>query len=231
MTVKGDMPYPIKLEGNFSTQGVVTRIDNVLNKISEYIALEKESLENTIIQMNTAKVEVAKPFAQEDELKEKAARVAQLNLELSLDAQKVQQTEIPKAIDGKWQSPVEKFASFTNDYSGEVIQETQTAQEVKEIQEVQANDETVVENFEVADNGGQGAFVSGDVHIQKNSENIPAVPETLRQTQQAAPNNIVIGGIKPLDPTGEKTNTPKQTQQTPAPSKKPDKPKRNYLDR
>ena len=231
MTVKGDMPYPIKLEGNFSTQGVVTRIDNVLNKIPEYIALEKESLDNTIIQMNTAKVEVAKPFAQEDELKEKTARVAQLNIELSLDAQKVQQTEMPKAIDGKWQSPVEKFASFTNDYSGKVTQETKTAQEVQEIQEVQANDETVVENFEVADNGGQGAFVSGDVYIQKNSENIPAVPEALRQIQQAASNNIIIGGINPLEPTGEKTNTPKPTQQTPAPSKKPGKPKRNYLDR
>ena len=32
LTVKGNMPYPVKLEDDFSTQGVITRIDNVLDK-------------------------------------------------------------------------------------------------------------------------------------------------------------------------------------------------------
>ena len=86
LTLKGDMSYPLDLDGNFSTQGVVTRIDNILDKMPQYIESEKESLENTITQMETAKIEVAKPFPQEAELKEKTSRVALLTAELSLEA-------------------------------------------------------------------------------------------------------------------------------------------------
>ena len=99
LTARGDMPYPIKLEGNFSTQGVVTRLDNVLEKIPEYIAAEKERLQNTKEQMKNAEIEVAKPFPHEEEIKIKSARVAQLNIELSLDAQKVQKAEAETEVE------------------------------------------------------------------------------------------------------------------------------------
>lgn len=37
------------------------------------------------MQMETAKAELGKPFPQEQELKEKSARLAQLNIELNID--------------------------------------------------------------------------------------------------------------------------------------------------
>jgi len=88
LTSRGGMTYPVTLEGNFSAQGVITRLDNVLDKLPTYIQNEKDSLQNIINQMDAAKVEVAKPFAHEVEMRDKAARVTQLNVELSLDAQK-----------------------------------------------------------------------------------------------------------------------------------------------
>ena len=94
LTAKGEMPYPITLESNFSAQGVVTRLDNVLDKIPEYIKREKANLQNTINQMETAKIEVMKSFPHEAELKKKTARVAELNVELSLDAQKTSSAKV-----------------------------------------------------------------------------------------------------------------------------------------
>jgi hypothetical protein len=99
LMARGDMPYPIKLEGNFSTQGVVTRLDNALEKIPEYITSEKESLQNTIKQVKDAEIEVAKPFPREAEIAEKTARVTQLNVELSLDAQKAKKTAETAEVD------------------------------------------------------------------------------------------------------------------------------------
>ena len=230
LTVRGDMPYPIKLEGNFPTQGVVTRIDNVLDKIPEYIKNEKESLENTTNQMEAAKIEVAKPFPQEEVMKEKLARVTQLNVELSLDAQKTQEgetdiDEIDEAdIDGEFEHDAEHDEVYDLEYGDE-------ENETYESNEHQTNAESITETFEVAENGGQGAFVSGsvhlaspnvptaaailplqDVHVEKATEKIPAVPDALREVQKAAPNNIYIVGMKPNAPESAGENT--QTQKT-----------------
>jgi len=213
LTVRGDMPYPIKLEGNFPTQGVVTRIDNVLDKIPEYIKNEKESLENTINQMEAAKIEVAKPFPQEEVMKEKLARVTQLNVELSLDAQKTQEgetniDEIDEAdIDGEF----EHDAEHDEDYDLEYGDEENETYETYESHEHQTNAESITETFEAAENGGQGAFVSGDIHVEKATEKIPAVPDALREVQKAAPNNIYIVGMKPNTPESAGENTHTQT--------------------
>ena len=45
----------------------------------------KEKLKNLEIQVENAKQEVAKPFPREDELKEKSARLDQLNILLNMD--------------------------------------------------------------------------------------------------------------------------------------------------
>ena len=44
-----------------------------------------EQLENTRAQLENAKVEVQKPFPQEEELAEKSARLAELNAQLDMD--------------------------------------------------------------------------------------------------------------------------------------------------
>jgi hypothetical protein len=222
LTVRGDMPYPVKLEGGFPTTGAVTRIDNALERIPEAIRNETESLENILAQVEAAKIEVAKPFPQEEIMKEKLARVTQLNVELSLDAQKAQDGvaetgEIDEAdIDDDFEHDAELDEDFDLEYEDE-------EHETDEPYEHQTNSENITETFEVADNGGQGAFVSGDVHVEKSTEKIPAVPDALREVQKAAPNNVYIVGMKPNTATTENQNT--QTQNT-EPS--PPKSKRSY---
>ena len=253
LSAKGDMPYPIMLGADFAIDGLVTRLDNVLDKIPQYIEDEKDSLQNTIHEMENAEIEVKKPFAQEGELKEKTARVAALNIELTLDAQKL--LKEPKAITedsydnenfGVGLSASEKFASFAGRFVDDATQENQGSQTIQEATQENShnnenteNKEAIVENFEVADNGGQGAFINGDIHIDKSSDNptekTSAIPEALQQIQKAAPNNIYIFGAKPLDSANEKKNTqPQQTQQQPQPKQqqqaeqKPVKSKKNY---
>ena len=45
----------------------------------------EEQLENTRVQLETAKAEAAKPFPQEEELRAKSARLDELNIELNMD--------------------------------------------------------------------------------------------------------------------------------------------------
>ena len=45
----------------------------------------EEQLENTKLQLETAKSEAAKPFPQEEELRTKSARLDDLNIELNMD--------------------------------------------------------------------------------------------------------------------------------------------------
>lgn len=65
--------------------GNLTRIENELAKFHARLEVAKTKRTETIAQFETAKVEVQKPFAFEDELKEKSERLNALNIELNLD--------------------------------------------------------------------------------------------------------------------------------------------------
>lgn len=65
--------------------GNLTRIENELAKFPARLEVAKTKRTETIAQFETAKVEVQKPFAFEDELKEKSERLNALNSELNLD--------------------------------------------------------------------------------------------------------------------------------------------------
>ena len=85
--------YAVKLKGHFThsvtlgtdVYGNITRIDNAVDNIETRLHKAEEQLENTKAQLETAKVEVEKPFAQEDELKQKMARLTELNALLDMD--------------------------------------------------------------------------------------------------------------------------------------------------
>jgi len=49
------------------------------------LATVQSKLENLHLQMDNAKAELGKPFPQEEELRTKAARLAELNIELNID--------------------------------------------------------------------------------------------------------------------------------------------------
>ena len=85
--------YAVKLKGHFThsvtlgtdVYGNITRIDNAVDNIEIRLHKAEEQLENTKAQFETAKVEVEKPFVQEDELKQKMARLTELNALLDMD--------------------------------------------------------------------------------------------------------------------------------------------------
>lgn len=65
--------------------GNITRLDNGIDGIENRLSKAEEQLTNIQTQLKTAKVEVEKPFAQEDELKEKMARLTELNALLDMN--------------------------------------------------------------------------------------------------------------------------------------------------
>ena len=85
--------YEVKLKGHFThsvtlgtdVYGNITRIDNAIDNFEVRMNQAKADLENTKAQLETAKVEVEKPFAQEEELKNKLARLNELNALLNVD--------------------------------------------------------------------------------------------------------------------------------------------------
>ena len=83
LILKNELRYSIELgKDKF---GNITRINNALASLPERLTEFESKLENTHIQIENAKKQLEKPFAHEQELKTKSARLDQLNVELSLD--------------------------------------------------------------------------------------------------------------------------------------------------
>ena len=74
-----------KVELGSDPLGNLTRIENELAKLPARLEAAQIKLAETIEQLETAKVEVQKPFTFEEELKEKSERLNALNIELNLD--------------------------------------------------------------------------------------------------------------------------------------------------
>ena len=83
LTLKGRMTHRVELGSD--ARGNLVRIENALDKMPERLRSVQEQLENLYNQQAAAKAEVGKPFPQEAELKEKSARLAELNAELNID--------------------------------------------------------------------------------------------------------------------------------------------------
>ena len=83
LTLKGQMSHRVELGKD--ARGNLVRIDNALAQMPERYKTVQGRLENVQAQLATAKAELGKPFPQEAELKEKSARLAELNAELNID--------------------------------------------------------------------------------------------------------------------------------------------------
>ena len=83
LTLKGKMSHRVELGKD--ARGNLVRIDNALAQMPERYKTVQGRLENVQAQLATAKAELGKPFPQEAELKEKSARLAELNAELNID--------------------------------------------------------------------------------------------------------------------------------------------------
>ena len=93
LTLKGEMTHRVTLGSD--PRGNLTRIDNVLNGIERRLETVQERLDALYIQVESAKSELGKPFPQEEELRTKSARLAELNAELNVD----DRTPMERAVD------------------------------------------------------------------------------------------------------------------------------------
>lgn len=83
LTLKGAMSHQVELGSD--PRGNITRIDNALAGIPRRIQNVENKLNDLNQQMSTAKSELGKPFPQEEELKTKSTRLAELDAKLNLD--------------------------------------------------------------------------------------------------------------------------------------------------
>ena len=91
LTLKGQMTHRVELGSD--ARGNLVRIENALDKMPERLRSVQEQLENLYNQQAAAKVEVGKPFPQEQELAAKTARLIELDMELNLDGKGQPQPE------------------------------------------------------------------------------------------------------------------------------------------
>ena len=81
--LKGQRRYPVAL--GTDPLGNIIRLDNSLNNFPERITAAENELATLHQQQAAAQIEVEKPFPQEEELAEKSARLAELNVQLDVD--------------------------------------------------------------------------------------------------------------------------------------------------
>lgn len=83
MTLRGARSYTINLGTDI--HGNITRMDNALEDFPDRLSNAERDLENTRQQQSNARAELERPFTQENELKTKSARLAELDALLNLD--------------------------------------------------------------------------------------------------------------------------------------------------
>ena len=81
--LRAELSYPVSLGDD--ARGNIVRLDNAIDNFADRIADAENALQNLEQQKQAAELEVAKPFAQEEELQEKSARLAELNALLNID--------------------------------------------------------------------------------------------------------------------------------------------------
>lgn len=83
MHLKGAMTHTVVLGAD--VYGNITRMDNVIEGIAGKLITANAELAETQVQMENAREEMKAPFAKEAELKEKEARLKELNILLNMD--------------------------------------------------------------------------------------------------------------------------------------------------
>ena len=92
--LRAELSYPVSLGDD--ARGNITRLDNAIDNFADRIADAENALQNLEQQKQAAEVEVAKPFAQEEELAEKSARLAELNALLNIDRDRSSSQDAPE---------------------------------------------------------------------------------------------------------------------------------------
>ena len=85
IVLRGELSYPVPLGDD--PRGNIVRLDNAIGNFADRIADAEAALDSLEQQKQAAEVEIAKPFAQEEELQTKSARLAELDALLNMEHQ------------------------------------------------------------------------------------------------------------------------------------------------
>ena len=98
LLLKGQMTHRVTLGAD--PRGNLTRIDNALAQMPQRLEAVKNQLDNLYQQQAAAKAEVGKPFPQEQELRDKSARLAELDVLLNIEGRgrPPQETVMAKSV-------------------------------------------------------------------------------------------------------------------------------------
>lgn len=89
LTLRGAVSHIMEVGSD--ARGNITRLTNLIQTLPDRMAKVQARLDATKQQMAAAKAELGKPFPQEEELKSKSARLAELDAELNMDQRAVSQ--------------------------------------------------------------------------------------------------------------------------------------------
>ena len=85
IVLRGELSYPVPLGDD--PRGNIVRLDNAIGNFADRIADADAALDSLEQQKQAAEVKIAKPFAQEEELQTKSARLAELDALLNMEHQ------------------------------------------------------------------------------------------------------------------------------------------------
>lgn len=108
ITLKGTLSHTVTLGADVF--GNITRLDNALENLAGNLDAERAKLEEAKVQLENARTELATPFAREEELAEKTARLKELNILLNMDEK--DKTLIDEAPDEGEEPPVRKVVGL-----------------------------------------------------------------------------------------------------------------------
>ena len=112
LTLKGALEYHVELGAD--ARGNVTRIENAMPMIGGKLDTFRARLSDLERQVENARKELEKPFPQEDELREKSARLVELNAELDMENNtEPQEAEKPSVL-AKLKEPIPLYEPKTH---------------------------------------------------------------------------------------------------------------------
>ena len=108
ITLKGTLSHTVTLGADVF--GNITRLDNALENLAGNLDGERAKLEEAKVQLENARTELATPFAREEELADKTARLKELNSMLNMDEK--DKTLIDEAPDEGEEPPMRKVVGL-----------------------------------------------------------------------------------------------------------------------
>lgn len=99
--------YRYSTDISYSSQGTITRVENLAERIPSYLTEAQQDLEEVQKQLEAARQQMGQPFIYEEELSEKVATLTEINTKLEFESLQGQESEVvldednPQADGGK----------------------------------------------------------------------------------------------------------------------------------